>query len=75
MMEPPSAPTAGPAPSHLLEEARTALRDVTDPSARAGLLAVLAAVQELQLLTSSIQGIDARMKQLNRYLGALANKP
>ncbi|MEU3727729.1 hypothetical protein [Streptomyces sp. NPDC031705] len=72
-MDPVPAP--GPASAQLAEEARSALTEVTDPAARATLLVALAAVQELQALTRSAQGVDARLKKINQYLGALANKP
>lgn len=66
---------SGPSSAQLAEEARSALDQVADPSARAALLAVLAVVRELQGLTRVTQGIDARLETLNQYLGALANKP
>lgn len=66
---------SSPSSSQLAEEARAALRDVTDPSAQASLLAALAVAKELQVLARSVQGIEGRLKQLNQYLGAIANKP
>ncbi|MEU7065501.1 hypothetical protein ACIGQE_09375 [Streptomyces sp. NPDC053429] len=64
-----------PVPSPLLDEARTALRDVSDPAARALVLAVLAAARELQDVAHSAERLDARLESLNGYLGAIANKP
>ncbi|MFF1556408.1 hypothetical protein [Streptomyces sp. NPDC058279] len=64
-----------PVPSPLLDEARTALRDVGDPAARALVLAVLAAARELQELAGTAERLDARLEAVNQYLGAIANKP
>ncbi|MGW1768534.1 hypothetical protein ACWCQL_31400 [Streptomyces sp. NPDC002073] len=66
---------SGPSTAQLADEARAALQEVTDPSARATVLCALAAITELQALSRCTQGIEARLKQLNRYLGAMANKP
>ncbi|CAM5299605.1 hypothetical protein SAVIM338S_00425 [Streptomyces avidinii] len=68
-----AAPTASTA--QLTDEAQAALRDVTDASAQASLLAALAVAKELQTLNRSVQGIEGRLKQLNKTLGAIANKP
>ncbi|MGW7097853.1 hypothetical protein [Streptomyces sp. NPDC054838] len=67
--------TTVPVPSPLLDEARTSLRDVSDPAARALVLAVLGAARELQDLARTAENLDARLESLNQYLGAIANKP
>lgn len=67
--------TSSPSSAQLAEEARAALNEAADPSGRAAVLGVLAVVEELQALTRSAQGIEAHLKQVNQYLGALANKP
>ncbi|MEV7728505.1 hypothetical protein ACIRP0_21800 [Streptomyces sp. NPDC101733] len=66
---------SGSSSAQLAEDARTALADVSDPSTRAALLAALAVVSELQVLNRSAQGIEAHLKQVNQYLGGMANKP
>ncbi|MFD9304825.1 hypothetical protein ACFWCB_19560 [Streptomyces sp. NPDC060048] len=72
----PASPSpAGPSSAQLAEEVRAALGDITDPVARSALLAGLAVLKELQALTRSSQSVDTRLKRLNQYLGAIANKP
>ncbi|AVH98962.1 MULTISPECIES: hypothetical protein [Streptomyces] len=57
------------------DEVRAALEDVSDPTARAVVLALLAVRDELRAVSERTGRVDARMKQMNQYLGALANKP
>ncbi|MFC8172493.1 hypothetical protein ACFUJ0_26485 [Streptomyces sp. NPDC057242] len=57
------------------DEARAALEDVSDPAARAVVLALLAVRDELRTVSERESRVDARLKQMNQYLGALANKP
>ncbi|MFE5829209.1 MULTISPECIES: hypothetical protein [unclassified Streptomyces] len=57
------------------DEARAALEDVSDPAARAVVLALLAVRDELRTMSERETRVDARLKQMNQYLGALANKP
>ncbi|MEW1901728.1 MULTISPECIES: hypothetical protein [unclassified Streptomyces] len=57
------------------DEARAALEDVSDPAARAVVLALLAVRDELRTVSERETRVDARLKQMNQYLGALANKP
>ncbi|MFI9121097.1 hypothetical protein ACIGW0_17090 [Streptomyces bikiniensis] len=57
------------------DEARAALEEVSDPTARAVVLALLGVRDELRAVSERAGRMDARMKQLNQYLGALANKP
>ncbi|MGW9447335.1 hypothetical protein [Streptomyces sp. NPDC055632] len=57
------------------DEARAALEDVSDPAARAMVLALLAVRDELRTVSERESRVDARLKQMNQYLGALANKP
>ncbi|MFC7931934.1 hypothetical protein ACPCAE_20520 [Streptomyces cinereoruber] len=57
------------------DEVRAALEDVSDPTARAVVLALLAVRDELRAVSERTGRMDARMKQMNQYLGALANKP
>ncbi|WP_411102986.1 hypothetical protein [Streptomyces sp. cmx-4-9] len=60
--------TQASTPGTTAEAARAALEEVTDPGARAVALALLAVAE-------STQSVDKRLKQVNQYLGALANKP
>ncbi|WP_030213261.1 hypothetical protein [Streptomyces bikiniensis] len=57
------------------DEVRAALEEVSDPTARAVVLALLGVRDELRAVSERAGRMDARMKQLNQYLGALANKP
>ncbi|MFD5109924.1 hypothetical protein ACPCSP_03470 [Streptomyces cinereoruber] len=57
------------------DEVSAALEDVSDPTARAVVLALLAVRDELRAVSERTGRVDARMKQMNQYLGALANKP
>ncbi|MFB7032539.1 MULTISPECIES: hypothetical protein [unclassified Streptomyces] len=57
------------------DEARAALEEVSDPAARAMVLALLAVRDELRTISERESRVDARLKQMNQYLGALANKP
>ncbi|MFF4169513.1 hypothetical protein [Streptomyces sp. NPDC001744] len=57
------------------DAARAALEDVSDPSAKAVALALLAVRDELRAVSEKVGGVDARLEQVNQYLGALANKP
>ncbi|MEV7672176.1 hypothetical protein [Streptomyces sp. NPDC088752] len=62
-------------PGPAVDEARAALEDVSDPAAKAVVLALLAVRDELRTMSEREARVDARLKQMNQYLGALANKP
>ncbi|MFE8936144.1 hypothetical protein ACWDNT_30380 [Streptomyces sp. NPDC000963] len=62
-------------PGPAADEARAALEDVSDPAAKAVVLALLAVRDELRTMSEREARVDARLKQMNQYLGALANKP
>ncbi|MGK5629417.1 hypothetical protein [Streptomyces sp. URMC 123] len=66
---------SGTATRAAVEEARAALEQVDDPTARATVWALLAAVRLLDEIAQATKGLDARVEQLNQYLGAIANKP
>ncbi|WP_435190309.1 hypothetical protein, partial [Streptomyces sp. bgisy126] len=51
------------------DEARAALEDVSDPAARAVVLALLAVRDELRTMSERETRVDARLKQMNQYLG------
>ncbi|MFJ4868697.1 hypothetical protein [Streptomyces sp. NPDC088757] len=57
------------------DETRAALEDVSDPAARAVVLALLEIRDELRTMSERESRVEARLKQMNQYLGALANKP
>ncbi|MEU2118142.1 hypothetical protein ABZ567_21455 [Streptomyces sp. NPDC016459] len=62
-----------PVPS--ADAARSALEEVSDPGTRAVALALLAVCDELRAVSERTGSMDARLEQVNQYLGALANKP
>ncbi|MET9324448.1 hypothetical protein ABZX75_30455 [Streptomyces sp. NPDC003038] len=62
-------------PTSAAEAARAALEEVTDPGQRATALALLAICDQLRASAESVRSVDARLEQVNAYLGALANKP
>ncbi|MFF7176989.1 hypothetical protein [Streptomyces sp. NPDC008121] len=62
-------------PVSAADAARSALEEVSDPSARAVALALLAVCEELRAVSERTGSMDARLEQVNQYLGALANKP
>ncbi|MEV4950152.1 hypothetical protein [Streptomyces sp. NPDC053755] len=64
-----------PRPVSAADAARSALDEVSDPSARAVALALLAVCDELRAVSEKTGSVDARLEQVNQYLGALANKP
>jgi hypothetical protein len=64
-----------PRPVSAADVARSALEEVSDPSARAVALALLAVCDELRAVSEKTGSVDARLEQVNQYLGALANKP
>ncbi|MFD3536429.1 hypothetical protein [Streptomyces sp. NPDC058664] len=65
--EPPSVAAA--------DSARSALEEVSDPAARAVVLALLTVCDELRAVSERLGSVDTRLEQVNQYLGALANKP
>ncbi|MFF8606021.1 hypothetical protein ACF06X_08795 [Streptomyces sp. NPDC015346] len=62
-------------PVSAAEAARSALEEVSDPATRAVALALLAVREELAAVAERTGSMDARLEQVNQYLGALANKP
>lgn len=67
--------TPGTEGSAAAEAARTELEAVTDPTSRATVLALLAIAHQLGDLTRMTRSLLPQVKQLNQYLGAIANKP
>ncbi|WP_432115946.1 hypothetical protein, partial [Streptomyces sp. S1] len=50
------------------DEARAALEDVSDPAAKAVVLALLAVRDELRAVSERTNGVEARLEQTNQYL-------
>ncbi|MFD3333030.1 hypothetical protein ACFWV1_10310 [Streptomyces sp. NPDC058700] len=64
-----------PRPVSAADATRSALEEVSDPGTRAVALALLAVCDELRAVSERTGSMDARLEQVNQYLGALANKP
>jgi DNA-binding phage protein len=62
-------------PQSAAQAARAALDDVTDHGQKAVALALLAVCEQLREMAETARHVDARLEQINQYLGAIANKP